>query len=290
MMKVCGFSFVRNAEKFSYPVVEAVQSILPICDKFVISVGDSEDGTLELIRSIPSDKIEIIESIWDQSTRKNGEVLSRETNKAFDHIPDDYDWAFYIQADEVIHEKYHEPIMASMEEWKDHPEVEGLLFDYLHFFGSYDYNADSRSWYRNEIRIVRNDKRIRSYKDAQGFRIENRKLNVKPARACMYHYGWVRPPDIMQQKHVNFNKLYHSDEWVDRKVNHTQLYDYSSVESITRFKDSHPKVMEKRIKKLNWKVELDENKKSFRASDRLLFWIEQKTGKRLFEYQNYNLI
>ena len=156
-MKVCGFSFVRNAEKFSYPVVESVQSILPVCDKFIMNVGNSEDRTMELIRSIPSDKIEIIESTWDESTRKNGEVLSQETNKAFKQIPEDYDWAFYIQADEVVHEKYHDQIRKSMERWLEDTEVEGLLFKYLHFFGSYNYNADSRSWYRNEIRIIRNN-------------------------------------------------------------------------------------------------------------------------------------
>lgn len=289
-MKVCGFSFIRNAEKFSYPVIESIKSILPVCDKFIMNVGNSEDRTLELIRSIPSDKIEIIESTWDESTRRNGEVLSQETNKAFDRIPDEYDWAFYIQADEVVHEKYHPSIRRSMEEWLDHPEVEALLFRYLHFFGSYDYNANSRSWYRHEVRIIRNNKAIRSYKDAQGFRIYNRKLRVKPVHAYMYHYGWVRPPDIMQQKHVNFNRLYHSDQWVERKVNHTKLYDYSSVESITRFKGTHPKVMEDRIRKLNWDVELDENKKSYKTTDRILHWIEQKTGKRLFEYKNYKLI
>ncbi|MFC2112623.1 glycosyltransferase family 2 protein [Bacteroidota bacterium] len=255
-----------------------------------MNVGNSEDGTMDMIRSIPSDKIEIIESQWDDSTRRNGEVLSQETNKAFDHIPDEYDWAFYIQADEVVHEKYHDLIRKSMEKWMKHPEVEGLLFNYLHFFGSFDYNADSRSWYRNEIRIIRNNKKIRSYKDAQGFRIGNRKLRVKPAEAYMYHYGWVRPPEIMQQKHVNFNKLYHSDQWVDRKVNHTKLYDYSSVESIIKFSDSHPEVMKERIRKLNWDIELDENKKSFKTVDRILYWIEQQTGKRLFEYQNYKLI
>jgi hypothetical protein len=255
-----------------------------------MSVGNSEDGTMELIRSIQSDKLEIVTSTWDDSTRRNGEVLSKETNKAFDLIPEEYDWAFYIQADEVVHEKYYPSIVESMKRWKDHPEVEGLLFEYLHFFGSYDYNADSRSWYRNEIRIIRNHKGIRSYRDAQGFRINNRKLQVKPANACMYHYGWVRPPEIMQEKHVNFNKFYHSDKWVDRKVNHTKLYDYSSVESIVRFKGTHPGVMLKRIRKLNWQVELDENKKSFKTTDRILYWIEKKTGKRLFEYQNYKLI
>ncbi len=281
---------MRNAEKFSYPVVESVQSILPLCDKFLMNVGNSEDGTLDMIRSIRSDKIEIIESTWDESTRRNGEVLSQETNKAFDHLPDDCDWAFYIQADEVVHEKHHKAIRGSMERWLEDPEVEGLLFNYLHFYGSYDYNADSRSWYRNEIRIIRNNKEIRSYKDAQGFRIGGRKLKVKPAGASIYHYGWVRPPEIMQEKHVSFNKLYHSDQWVDRKVNHTKLFDYSSVESIKPFKGTHPKVMGERIGKVNWEVEFDENKKSFKATDRILYWIEKRTGKRLFEYQNYRLI
>jgi hypothetical protein len=289
-MKVCGFSFVRNAVKFSYPVVEAIQSVLPMCDAFFISVGNSEDDTMELIRSIDSDKIRIIESVWDDRKRKNGEVLAEETNKVFDQIPEEYDWAFYIQADEVLHEKYRPVLMEAMEGWRDRTEVEGILFKYLHFFGSFDYHADSRSWYRKEIRIIRNNKQIRSYRDAQGFRIDGRKLNVKPVDAYMYHYGWVRPPEIMQEKHVNFNKLYHSDEYVDRKINHTQLYDYSKVDSISRFKDTHPLVMQERIRKLNWKVELDENKKSYNFADRMLHWVEDKTGKRLFEYKNYNLI
>ncbi len=289
-MKVCGFSFIRNAEKFSYPVIESVQSILPVCDKFIMNVGKSEDGTLDMIRSIPSDKIEIVESTWDDTRRRNGAVLSEETNKAFDLIPDEYDWAFYVQADEVVHDRYHGRLRDSMEKWLNSPEVEGLLFNYLHFYGSFDYNADSRSWYRNEIRIIRNKKSIRSYRDAQGFRLNGRKLRVKPAGASMYHYGWVRPPDIMQQKHVSFNKLYHSDQWVDRKVNHTSLFDYSSVESIKRFRGTHPKVMEERINNFNWEARLDENKKSFRTSDRILYWIEQKTGRRLFEYKNYKLI
>jgi hypothetical protein len=289
-MKVCGFSFVRNAVKFSYPVVEAVRSVLPLCDRFIMSVGNSEDDTLDLIRSIDSDKLSIVESVWDDRKRRNGEVLAEETNKVFDRIPEEYDWAVYIQADEVMHEKYHPVLAEAMAEWQDHPEVEGLLFKYLHFFGSFDYLADSRSWYRNEIRIVRNDKKIRSYKDAQGFRLGGRKLNVKAVDAYMYHYGWVRPPEIMQKKHVNFNKLYHSDEWVDRKINHTHLYDYSKIDSISRFTDTHPLVMQERIRKLNWQVELDANKKSYRLADRMLHWVEDRTGKRLFEYKNYNLI
>jgi hypothetical protein len=289
-MKVCGFSFVRNAVKYSYPVVEAVRSVLPICDRFIMSVGNSGDDTMDLIRSIDSDKVLIVESVWDDRKRKNGEVLAEETNKVFDHVPEEFDWAFYIQADEVLHEKYHPVLTGAMESYQHRQEVEGLLFKYLHFFGSFDYHANSRSWYRNEIRIIKNNKQIRSYKDAQGFRINGRKLNVKAVDAYMYHYGWVRPPEVMQRKHVHFNRLYHSDDYVDRKINHTHLYDYSKIDSISRFTDTHPLVMQERIRQLNWKVDLDEQVKKYKTIDRMLHWVEDKTGKRLFEYRNYNLI
>src|SRR5688572_24978219 len=179
-MKVSGFTFVKNAVQFSYPIVEAITSILPVCDEFIVSVGDCEDGTLELIQSINSPKIKIIRSVWDNSLREGGKVLAVETNKALDAISPDSDWAFYIQGDEVVHEKYLDTIKQEMLRWKDKPEVEGLLFKYLHFYGTYDFVADSRGWYRHEIRIIRNDKAIRSFKDAQGFRKNDRKLNVKP--------------------------------------------------------------------------------------------------------------
>ena len=49
-MKVSGFTFVRNAVKYDYPVVESIASILPLCDEVVVAVGQSEDGTRALIR------------------------------------------------------------------------------------------------------------------------------------------------------------------------------------------------------------------------------------------------
>jgi hypothetical protein len=200
-MKVCGFSFVKNAVKFDYPVVEAITSILPVCDKFIVAVGDCEDGTRELIESIDSDKIEIIDTVWDPSLRERGRVLASETNKAFDAIPAEYDWCFYIQGDEVMHEKYLPGIVLSMKKYLDVKEVDGLIMHYTHFYGTFDYYADSRRWYRSEIRIIRNNKEIRSWNDAQGFRWKNaKKLTGVFLDANMYHYGWVRPPKLMMNK------------------------------------------------------------------------------------------
>jgi len=140
-MKISGFTFIRNAVKFDYPVVAAIKSILPVCDDFIVAVGNSDDNTLELVQNIDKQKIKIIETVWDDSPEllKLGEVYARETDKAFQAVPNDSDWAFYIQGDEVIHEKYLDTIVSATEKWKDNVDVDGLLFNYTHFYGSYDY-------------------------------------------------------------------------------------------------------------------------------------------------------
>jgi len=286
-MHVSGFTIVRNAIKYDYPIKEAILSILPLCDEVVVSVGNSEDDTLGLIRSIPSNKIKIIESVWDDSLREGGKVLAIETNKAFDEVSKESDWAIYIQADEVMHEKYYDNIMNAMLEYKDQQEVEGLLFKYLHFYGSYDYIGDSRKWYRNEIRIIKNDKQIRSYKDAQGFRKNNKKLRVKLIDAYIYHYGWVKPPVVQQAKQKTFNKLWHDDEWIKKHISSSNEFDYSQIDSLAYFTGTHPKVMQDRINSINWNFSFDPTQKKLSLKNYFLHKIEQFTGWRIGEYKNY---
>lgn len=290
-MKVSGFSFVRNAVKLDYPIVEAITSVLPICDEFVIAVGESEDNTLELIKSIGSPKIRIIETVWDDSLREGGRVLAIETDKAFTQISEDSDWAFYIQGDEVIHEKYLDTVKQAMQQHKDNPKVDGLLFKYRHFYGSYDYVADSRVWYRREIRVVRNRSDIFAYRDAQGFRRQpNDKLRVKFIDAYIYHYGWVREPDKQQAKQRAFHSLWKSDEEVAEQVGQASEFDYSGIDSLTLFKETHPKVMQPRIDRMNWKFDHDISKKSYTPRIAFLTFVEKFTGWRIGEYRNYKIV
>ena len=211
-MKVSGFTFVRNAVKYDYPIVEAIKSILPLCDEFVIAVGNSDDDTLGLIKSIGSPKIKIIETIWDDSLREGGKVLAVETDKALRAISPHSDWAFYIQADEVFHENDLPKIKEAMQKWKDDKNVQGLLFNHINFYGTYDYYADSRKWNKKEVRVIRNDKSISSWKDAMSFRQNGKKLHVKFVDALIYHYGWVKSPIAQQKKRDSFHKLWHRDE------------------------------------------------------------------------------
>lgn len=290
-MKVSGFTIIRNAVKYDYPVVEAITSVLPICDEFVVAVGKSEDSTLELIRAISSDKIRIIETVWDDRLRAGGRTFALETDKAFQAIAADTDWCFYIQADEVLHEKYHDVVRTAMLRYKDDRRVDGLLFNYKHFYGSYDYVGESWGWYRREIRVVRNDRNIFSYKDAQGFRKKpNDKLQVKLIDATIYHYGWVKDPRTMQDKRKEWNRFYFNDQWIEEHIAKANEFDYSQVDSLVKFDGTHPLVMSDRIHRKNWKFDHDLSRNRHSTKEKIKRAISKLLGYRIGEYKNYKIV
>jgi hypothetical protein len=289
-MKITGFAIIKNAVVNDYPVVESITSILPVVDEMIVLAGDSEDGTEQLIRNIASDKIRIHHSVWDPALRKGGEILAVETNKAFDLVPTDSDWAFYIQGDEVVHEKYHDVIRQTAQKYKDDKRVDGLLFNYLHFYGTYNYVGDSRRWYHKEVRIIRNDKTIRSFKDAQGFRRNGEKIKVKPVDAYVYHYGWVKTPQQMLKKQKHLGQYWSEETQKISAREEKEVFDFSEFDSLEQFTGTHPQVMLPRIKSHNMTTTLDISKKKFSLKERLLYWFEKKTGIRLFDFRNYKII
>lgn len=296
-MKISGFTFVRNAIKYDYPIIESINSLLPLVDEYIVCVGNSEDTTRDSIENINSPKIKIIDSVWDDSLREGGHVLAMETNKAKEAVAKDSDWLFYLQGDECIHEKDHQHIRDAMRKYKDDVSVEGFLFKYLHFYGNYQYIGDSRRWYNHEIRIIRNDSSIQSWKDAQGFRKKGKKLNVKAIDATIYHYGWVKSPQLQKAKQMDFGKLWINDEDTIKKhqaylESLKNGFAYSEeVDSLKKFESTHPSFMKDRIANANWQFEFDISKKHFRDFEsRLLYAVEKTTGIRLFEYKNYKLI
>jgi hypothetical protein len=289
-MKVAGFTIIRNAIRFDYPVVEAITSILPICDVFYVGVGKSDDATRELIASIPSGKIIIIDTVWDDTLREGGRVLAVETNKVFDAIPDSYDWCFYIQSDECVHEADLEKIRAAMAANVGDARVDGLLFRYKHFYGHYSYIGVGRRWYSHEIRVIRNNKRIRSYKDAQGFRFSNgSKLRVRDSGAFIYHYGWVKPPKAQQAKQESFHRMWHDDSWMKKNVAAVEEFDYSNIDLLEKYNGTHPAVFRRRISQAQWSFHYDRARVKRNLKYRFLYFIEKLTGWRPGENRNYKL-
>jgi hypothetical protein len=289
-MKISGFTIIKNAVENDYPVKEAILSILPLVDEMIVLVGDCTDDTLHLINSIGNDKIKVHHSIWDANLTHGGSVLAAETNKALSLIAKDSTWAFYIQADEVVPEWHHETIAAACKKYEKDEKVEGLLFDYLHFYGNYKYVADHRRWYKYEVRIIRSNRNISSYKDAQGFRVGNRKILVQPINACIFHYGWVKTPKQMMKK-LNISSQF----WVENAANQTnqqfnEAFDFTDYQSITLYNGKHPEVMRERISAHHLDLELDVAKKNMSFIDYILYQIEKLTGKRLFSFKNYKVI
>jgi len=292
-MKISGFTFTRNAVEFYFPVKESILSILPVCDEFIVVVGNGWDNTLEVVKSIKSGKIKIIKTIWDESLFDKGKIHAQQSNIALDNCAGD--WCFYLQSDEVVHEDDLPIIQEKLKRYKDVLEVEGLLFDYLHFYGDYDHYQWSHRWYKHEIRVVRNGIGARSYSDAQGFRKDNgKKLKVVRAEAKIFHYGWVRPPDTMKKKMKNFQMHYLGREKVKGKFKDESHFDLMDIERLPVYKETHPKVMEERIKSKDWQTPKPSDRKKFREDklrNRILTFLENRVFHRpLFTSHNYLLL
>lgn len=315
-MKISGFSFIKNASKLYIPVKESILSVLPLVDEFVIAIGDcdEDDTTKQDILSIKSDKIKIIDTIWDTKTFHKNTEFARQTDIAKEHCTGD--WLIYIQADEAIHEDDFPVIKKAMFDNLDNSDVDGLLFKYRHFWGDYEHYHQSHKWYPREIRIIKNNPSIHSWRDAQSFRKFNTefkgtfddymsenstKLNVKLIDAYIYHYGYVRPPKMMSYKTKVMNTSYHGKEQANKKFNRDpSVFDYGPLQQIAKFSGTHPEVMLDWVAKHDWKDQLQYSGKRFtdrpihkheKLKYRILSYVEYKVlnGYQIGGFKNYKL-
>ncbi|MGH7509641.1 MAG: hypothetical protein ACREMZ_09230 [Gemmatimonadales bacterium] len=287
MVKVSGFTIVRNAIKLDFPVEASIRSILPICDEVIVNVGRSEDRTLELVRSIGDPKIRLVETEWDLSRRNT--VLSHETHRAMRACR--YPWGVYIQADEVLHERGAEELAAAIQSADGDPLIEGLLVRYLHFYGGFENVATHRRWYRREVRVIRlaPELDIRPYQGAQGFRVgpANRKIRARLTGAEMFHYGWARPAQALREKRDLGRTMY---PWRDADVSRPLL---AWMPGIRRFEGTHPSAARSWIEARDYDPERVIAPRRFRW--RFLRYylsaaIERLTGIRVFEFRNYEIV
>jgi glycosyltransferase involved in cell wall biosynthesis len=239
-MKISGFTIVRNAVKFNYPVLASIRSILPICDEFIVNVGDSEDGTLELIRSIGSPKVRIIQHQWDMD--KGSQVLSHQTNLALKECRGD--WAFYLQSDEVIHEADLGILKWWMRYYLDKRDVDALRFWWLHFYGTFwRYRVDF-GWYQKQDRIIRNNQQIESHGDAFGFRrIDGKPLQTRLTYCYLYHYGWVNSDEGMRKRCDNAQAI----GFMDKDKNNLFDGGYGDLKRFPSYWGTHPAVMKELV-------------------------------------------
>jgi glycosyltransferase involved in cell wall biosynthesis len=305
-MKISGFTIVRNAIQYDFPIAECISSALDLVDEFIVVIGNGDDDTEAVVSAIPSNKIRVIRSDWNTSKyKKDGTVYAHQTDIALEACTGD--WCLYLQADEVLHEKDIPIIHKACLQFLDDKEVEGFLFNYIHFYGSYDRYINALHFaYPKEIRMVRNSPDIHSWKDAQSFRYipgfdyedycqkaGTRKLQCIDLNAYIYHYGWCRDPRKMVKKIAEQHSMHsgRSHEAVE------EYFDYGNLSTLPRFKGTHPSVMQNRIKFSSWKNLLRYDgahpevlqKKMFGFKYRIINFIENKIlgGKLIAGFKNY---
>jgi hypothetical protein len=301
-MTISGFTIARNGEKYYYPIRESILSALPLVDEFIVALaeGDPDDHTRELLLSINSSKIKIYSRTWDPSSFKDGRILREETDFALGKCSGD--WCLYLQADEVLHEADHPRILEACSRFLDQPQVDGFLFDFLHFWGDFDHVLNCHSWYQHDIRIIRNHAGIHSYKDAQSFRRGDQKLRVMPLQARIFHYGYARPPVLMQDKKKEQDSFHQGIAATELSYrSKTDYFDYGPLGRIPVYQGQHPAVMQQAISRFFWKSQLNYTRKRSRERkpvkhekfrNRALTFLETKLlgGRRLWTYRNWILL
>jgi hypothetical protein len=128
---------------------------------------------------------------------------------------------------------------------------------------------------------------------------------VAEVDAEIFHYGWVRPPGVMQNKIKVFSMNHRGKEKVEKQIaehKFDNLFDYGNLSCLTRFNGTHPAVMKEWIKGFHWMDQLrftgpakslnPLRSKHDKPRYRLISWIEKYVlaGSRLGEFKNYTLL
>lgn len=310
-MKISGFTFVKNATKLYFPVRQSILSVLPMVDEFVVALGksDDDDDTLAEIQRINSDKIKIVHVEWDTEKYPKNTIFAQQTDLAKEVCTGD--WLFYMQSDEAIHEQWLPQLKELCETYLDDKRVDGFLFQYKHFWGDYKHFHKNHVWYPKEIRLIRNDKKIHSWKDAQSFRkfetfdysYENymskagKKLNVVEVPAEIFHYGYVRPPRVMGKKTKSNIETFSGKENAEEFYKKSAYFDYGPMDKLHVFNEEHPTVMQDWIDDFHWQEDLrlsgsvTGEHRHDRLKYRIISWFENHVfGKQLWGFRNYNII
>ncbi len=291
-MQIDGFTYVRNGFAMGYPFLASIRSVLPFVNRIFVVVGDSTDGTREAILRLNDEKIVIVDSVWDEEKRYSGEIFRDQSNIGIDQIIGD--WAFHIQADEVLMEGAGDEILKYIKIADELEKIDGLLFPFYHFWGDYSHIRHTRKTHAFEIRAFKNNRNVYAYRDSQGFRKFNsdskksngEKLKVLKTKIPVYHYSYTRNPKLMSAKWNYFERFYHNDEWL-KNHGKKKEFDFNKVDRLQDFKGPHPKFMKEIIEKKDWDFQYDPSKSNMRFKDRLMYPVEKYFGYRLFEYKNY---
>ena len=119
MSKTLGGSlFIRNGNKFDYCFKESIRCVLDFCDKVVICVVPTDDGTYEAVMDMAAMDNRILvrgikDADWHHMAFQTKHRLSIFTNYAIEML--DTDYVFNLQGDEIVDPSSYEWIRKAIE-------------------------------------------------------------------------------------------------------------------------------------------------------------------------------
>ena len=287
--RISGCTFIRNGQLLDYTFIEAALSLVAVCDEVIVVVGQSRDQTREAIVALNEPKIRIIDTVWDETKRQGGVVLAEQTDIALQAATGD--WILYLQGDEVYDERTIGQALVGIARHHANPQVEGLLFEYLHFYGSFHYVLPPYAMYRYEVRAVRRLPGLHSWRDAQGFRLEGRKLRVKHCGARVFHYGHARSVEAQIERNLTASRYWHDDEYLQRHRAELVNFRYDPTRPVLPFTGTHPAVMQPRLATtVNPYAPQPDKFVQPPLGKRIRRWMGLNLGWYPFEYRNYRLV
>lgn len=306
-MNVSGFAFIRNAVTLDYPVIEAVESVLPLVDEFVINVGrledEADDGTLDLVRSINSPKLRIIQSKWNPNLSTGGYVYAQQTNIALFNCQGQ--WAVHVQCDEIVHDQDYDILKNAMSQYADNDKVDALTLWQHNFFGDYQTKISAWPWTgRRKCWIVKPHHFVLSRGDAANFTVHpkfkerGRKVRAVQTAARQFHYSEVKSQKALAAKYANNARFWkRGAKGTPAEMNLEQIHQYyhSALpkQFVRNYNGAHPKVMASRI--ASHPIHIDHNRMRTRLtrSERIQLargWLVNRTTDRFTQRGDYVLV
>lgn len=250
MNTICGITMVKNAVKYDYCIKEAIESMLPVCDHVICVYVESEDGTLEILNSIDSNKLQIIElpeSEWDVIQGK--ERLSYITNigiQSADKLG--FTYVLYVQADEVLSEKSYDSIKKAVND-----NQEAYMCRRINLWKSpyleLDVPINRLPCSNYVIRLAK--VRYRAVDDAESIGAH---CNFDYAEQIkIWHMGFVRKKEVMKSKIINMQVGVFSMGDYDRKLDMAEVFNpdlwFNPEEDLKPISEPLPQLIE------NWAFE-----------------------------------
>lgn len=230
-----GSTFIYNGIKQDYCFIETLECLAAFCDRIAICYG-GDDGTIEAVNNWIAGRNNVYakwfsKELWD--SKQGREKLSYFSNQAIEML--DTDWNFYLQADEILHEKSFEAVLDAIE-----MDIPAHLVSRINLWGSPYYALDvpqeRKPCSTEVIRLAKTQYRCVGDAESLGgmSHCDNRYLND----IRIYHMGFVRDPikHLEKIRHIQDEIfLIDHDKRIDgmEKFDPWKFFSFNDVKPIT---------------------------------------------------------